>query len=199
MNVALVLYCHKVSVKMNANIFWKSERPRGFTWTRVFALTLALIATVLGSKGSAGHRAHLSDDLLRLEAVRSPQKTRVIIHGSRTDLETLARRHGVGIVRWLDGGAVFSANGHDLARLAADDLIDHLSDDPVVQTSMSISNKSTLAAQTRAGSPGLLGIGAIKTKYWTKTGGSHKSIGTMASAASPISVGSLSQEEVRWL
>jgi serine protease AprX len=146
---------------MNANIVWKSERPRGFTWTRVVALTIALIATVLGSKGSAGHRAHLSDDLLRLEAVRSAQKTRVIVHGSRTDIETLARRHGVGIVRWLSDGAVVAANGNDLNRLAADDFIQHLSGDPIVRTAMSISNKSTGAAQTRAGSPGLLGVGAI--------------------------------------
>ena len=146
---------------MHANIVWKSERPRGFTWTRVVALTIALIATVLGSKGSAGHRAHLSDDLLRLEAVRSVQKTRVIVHGSRTDIETLARRHGVGIVRWLTDGAVVAANGNDLNRLAADEVVDHLSGDPIVRTSMSISNKATGAAQTREGTGGLLGIGAV--------------------------------------
>src|SRR6185436_16478642 len=117
---------------MNANIVWNDGRPRRFSLMRLTALTFALVATVLGSKGSAGHRAHLSDDLLRLEAARSTRKVRVIVHGSRADLEALARRQGVGIVRGLDGGAVFSANGGDLNRLAADDLIDHLSDDPIV-------------------------------------------------------------------
>jgi serine protease AprX len=147
---------------MNRNIVWNNNRrPRTFGWPRVFVLTAVLVATALGSKGSAGHRAHLSDDLLRLEAARSPQKVRVIVHGSREELQALALRQGVGIVRWLNGGAVFAANGHDLARLAADDLIDHLSDDPIVRTSMSISNKSTGASQTRSGVAGLLGIGAI--------------------------------------
>ena len=146
---------------MNANIVWNGGRPRRLTWTKLAALTVALVATVLGSKGSAGHRAHLSDGLLRLEAARSNEKVRVIVHGSREELQALALRQGVGIVRWLNGGAVVAANGHDLARLAADNLVDHLSDDPIVQTSMSVSNKSTGAAQTRAGVPGLLGIGAI--------------------------------------
>jgi serine protease AprX len=147
---------------MNSNIVWNNDRRyQRIGWGRLVALTVVLVATVLGAKGSAGHRAHLSDDLLRLEAARSAKRVRVIVHGSRADLEALARRQGVGVVRWLDGGAVFSANGNDLNRLAADEIVDHLSDDPVVRTSMSISNKSTAAAQTRAGSPGLLGIGAV--------------------------------------
>jgi serine protease AprX len=147
---------------MNTNIIWNNKQSRRrFGWVRLVALTVVLVSTILGSKGSAGHRAHLSDDLLRLEAARSSQKVRVIVHGSREALQALALRQGVGVLRWLNGGAVFSANGHDLARLAADNLVDHLSGDPIVQTSMSISNKSTGAAQTRAGSPGLLGIGAI--------------------------------------
>jgi len=147
---------------MNTNIIWINKKTRRrLGWVRLTALTVALVSTILGSKGSAGHRAHLSDDLLRLEAARSNQKVRVIAHGSREELQALALRQGVGIVRWLDGGAVFSANGHDLARLAADSLVDHLSDDPIVRPSMSVSNKSTGAAQTRAGVAGLLGIGAI--------------------------------------
>ena len=143
------------------NIVWKSERPRGLTWTRVVALTVVLIATVLGSKGSAGHRAHLSDDLLRLEAVRSAQKTRVIVHGSRADLETLARRHGVGIVRWLEDGAVVAANGNDLNRLAADDFS---SISPGIRSSgrRCRSRTSQQAPRKRVPAlPVLLGIGAI--------------------------------------
>lgn len=147
---------------MNSNIVWNNDRPsRRFGWRRLLVLTVVLVATVLGAKGSAGHRAHLSDDLLRIEAARSAHKVRVILHGSRAELEALSRRHGVAVLRWLDGAAVVSANGYDLANLAADDVLDHLSGDPIVRTSMSISNKSSGAAQTRAGSGGLLGLAAV--------------------------------------
>jgi serine protease AprX len=88
-------------------------------------------------------------------------RVRVIAHGSRSDLQALALRHGLGIVRWVDGGAVFRANSEELARLAADTVVDHLSGDPIVRTSMAVSNKSTGAEKTRAGSGGILGLGGL--------------------------------------
>jgi serine protease AprX len=65
------------------------------------------------------------------------------------------------VVRWLGDGAVLSANGREIAALAADRAIDHLSGDALVRPAMKISNPSTLADQTRTGTGGLLGIGAI--------------------------------------
>jgi serine protease AprX len=85
----------------------------------------------------------------------------VIVHGDAQAIDAIARRHGVQILKRLAGGAVFSANGDEIARLSSDTAIDHLSGDLPVKTWMSVSNQSTGADQTRAGVGGLLGIGAI--------------------------------------
>jgi serine protease AprX len=137
------------------------ETPTRSLGARVFFGAL-LVATALSARGpSAQHRAHLSDDLLRHEANRAAARTRLIVHGSRSVLEAVAARHRVAVVRWLDDGAVLSANGRELAALAADRAIDHLSGDTLVRPAMKISNPSTLADQARTGTSGLLGIGAI--------------------------------------
>ena len=129
---------------------------------RLFVLFTLLLASAIGVRSSAqGPLAHLSDDLFRHASSRSADRVRVIVHGSRSDLQALATRHRLTVVRWLDEGAVLRANAAELASLAADGVVDHLSGDPIVQTSMSISNKSTAADQTRSGTGGLLGIGAV--------------------------------------
>src|SRR5687768_12485430 len=100
-----------------------------------------VVASAIGASGPAAqHRAHLSDDLLRHGSSRSSTRARVIVHGDRGSLEALAARHGVGVVRWLDGGAVLRLNGRELSALAADRTIDHLSADAIVRTAMKISN-----------------------------------------------------------
>ena len=107
------------------------------------------------------HRAGLSDDLLGHKARRTSARARVIVHGDDATLEALARRHGVRILRKLAGGAVLAANSRELEALTADNEVDHLSGDTLVQSWMSVSDKATAADQTRAGVSGLLGIGAI--------------------------------------
>jgi serine protease AprX len=148
---------------MNAKIEIDSVNPgrSARVRRRAAALFVVVLALALGSKGSAGHRAHLSDELLRHESRRAPDRVRVIVHGSRGDLQALAARHHLTVARWLNDGAVLRANGHELADLAADSVVDHLSGDSIVRTSMAVSNKSTGAQQTRTGTSGLLGIGAI--------------------------------------
>jgi subtilisin family serine protease len=125
------------------------------------ALIAVLVAPSYGVRG-AEHRAHLSSDLLRHEARGSSARVNVIVPGSADTIERLARQHHVTVVKWLSEGAVLSANSDELHELASDTGIDNLSGDPKVRVGMTVSNKTMLTDQTRAGAPGrLLGLGAI--------------------------------------
>jgi len=127
------------------------------------AILAALFASsILGVRGTAEpRRAHLSSDLVAHVAKHTKERARVIVRGTSADLEAVAARRGLQIVRYLPGGVVVLANSAEMTELAAEAGVDNLSGDVRVRTSMSISNKSTAADQTRAGKPGLLGIGAI--------------------------------------
>jgi len=127
------------------------------------AVVVALLATsVLGVRGAnEPRRAHLSSDLVAHVARHTKASARVIVRGSEADLDALAARHRLQIVAHLRGAAVVLANSAELEALSAESAIDNLSGDAVVRPSMSVSNQSTAADQTRAGKPGLLGIGAI--------------------------------------
>jgi serine protease AprX len=137
---------------------------RFFEKSRWIVAVAALCSlAVISVRGEAPrHRARLSDDLLKLEALKAPARSRVIVQGTRAEVQALAGRHGVSVVRWLRNGAVLRANGAEVARLAADTAIDQLSGDQIVRTAMQVSNRSTGAEDTWDGYPGLLfGIGAI--------------------------------------
>lgn len=127
-------------------------------------LKLAIIAAIaLGSTlgvGGQGRRAKVSTDLLSFEARRTTARTRVIVRGSRVEIEALASRHGLSIARWLNDSAVVLANSAQVTALAAER--DVLSGDVPVTPFMDVSAKATAADQVRAGYGGLLlGIGAI--------------------------------------
>jgi serine protease AprX len=140
--------------KRPPSLFARLQRP---------AIVLALLAssalTLRGS--SAEHRALLSSDLFAHQARHTKFRARVIVHGTDAHIDDLAYRHKLQIVRRLEGGAVLYANSAEVAELAADAGVDHLSGDAEVRTSMSVSNKSAAADQVWTGKPGLLGIGAI--------------------------------------
>lgn len=126
------------------------------------AIITAIVAGSIIGVGGQRHRAKLSLDLLEFESRRSSAPTRVIVRGSRAQIEALAARHGIGVARWLDDSAVLLANSTRLSALAADTAIDALSGDLPVEPFMGVSNRSTAADQTRAGTGGLLlGIGGI--------------------------------------
>ena len=122
-----------------------------------------LFAIILGSTlgvGGQRHRGKLSSDLLSFEARRSTARARVIVRGSRMEIEALASRHGLGIARWLDDSAVLLANSSQISTLAAER--DVLSGDAPVAPFMDVSTSSTAADQVRAGQAGLLlGLGSI--------------------------------------
>jgi serine protease AprX len=126
-------------------------------------VVIALVAaSALGLKGAnADHRAHLSLDLLAHQSRHTLARARVIVHGSDDEIDAIAGRHHLQIVRRLAGGAVLSANSSELGELAEDAGVDHLSGDLPVHNSMSVSNGAMAADQTRAGSSGLLGLASI--------------------------------------
>src|SRR5690348_11026805 len=117
-----------------------------------FSAAAALIfGFTLGLYGAGGHRAHLSLDLTNYESRHRPDPARVIVHGSRAEVEALAARHHLTIARVMDDSAVLLANSAQVTELAADPASDALSGDLPVTPFMSVSNGSTAADQTRGG------------------------------------------------
>ena len=117
-----------------------------------------LLGCTLALHGAGGHRAHLSLDLLKYEARHGKAPARVIVHGSRAEVEAIAAKHHLSIVRVLNDSAVLLANSAEITELAADTANEVLSGDVPVTPFMSVSNGSTAADQTRAGTPGILGL-----------------------------------------
>jgi serine protease AprX len=126
-------------------------------WSAIVAF---LLSSTLGLYGQA-HRAKLSLDLLRHETRHSTSRTRVIVRGSRLELEAMAARHHLTVARYLDDSAVLLANGAELTELASDTANEILSGDPAVAPFMTISERSTAADQVQAGTPGFFGIGRL--------------------------------------
>ena len=94
--------------KRSPSLFARLQRP---------AIVLALVAssalTLRGS--SAEHRALLSSDLFAHQAKRTKAKARVIVRGTDAELDALAYRHKLQIVRRLEGAAVLFANSDEVA------------------------------------------------------------------------------------
>jgi len=128
----------------------------------LIAIVTFMCASVFSVHGATPqHRAHLSADLSAHLGKHTTARARVIVRGSEAQLDALAARHHLQIVRRLPGAAVLLTNSAELNALAGDTDLDTLSGDLPVHTSMSVSNKATAADLVRAGSSGLLGLGGI--------------------------------------
>ena len=125
---------------------------------RFSAVAALVVGCTLALHGAGGHRAHLSVDLLKYEARHGTSPARVIVHGSRAEVEAIAAKHHLSIVRFLNDSAVLLANSAEITELAADTANEVLSGDVPVTPFMSVSNVSTAADQTRVGTPGILGL-----------------------------------------
>ena len=127
--------------------------------------SLGLQGSNVGRQGSnRARRAHLSADLTRHQARRTIARERVIVHGTDRDLNLLAARHRLRVVKRMRGAVVVLANSAELGDLSRDGVIDHLSGDLPVHSTTAISDASTAADQTRAGNAllaGLLGIAGV--------------------------------------
>ncbi len=134
--------------------------------TRVVAAAAALVAwSSLGLQGSnlglqgsrRDWRAHLSADLTKHQARKTTARERVIVHGTDRELDLLASRHRLTVVKRMHGAAVVLANSAELGDLSRDPAVDHLSGDLPVNNSTMSADKSTGADQTRAGNTLLVG------------------------------------------
>src|SRR6476620_3234964 len=125
--------------------------PR-FVRRTVFALTLAS-TTWLAAPPAAAHLARLDADLERTLAEGS-QAIDVIVHGSRDEVDALARRYNLTVRKYLKSGAVLQVSAGQLDELSRDEALDHLSADAAVQSS-SITTESIGADQVWSGTGSL--------------------------------------------
>src|SRR5215831_17562897 len=134
---------------------------RSLAKVAVAALVAGVALVISIPKVRAGHRAHLSLDLLAHEAQHSTGRKRVIVTGDPAQVAAIAARHQLQVLRLLENGAVLSASSSELTDLAADGDVPSLSGDMPVRPWMTVSNLASAADQVRAGTSGLLGIGAV--------------------------------------
>jgi serine protease AprX len=124
----------------------------------------AAVAAATAPRGTSHlrQRASLSDDLRAFQAAHSTKAVRVIAHGTEDNVRAVAARHGLSVVRVLNGASVLEATSAQIDALRDEPGIEHLSGDLPVADFMSVSLQATAANQVRAGkSGGLLGLGGI--------------------------------------
>ena len=157
----LLIETREYSTSLSSHLMSHQTQARGL-WNRRIAGTLIclIFGSAFGIQGAQRpHRALLSLDLLSHEGRRTAARKRVIVHGTRAEVQAIAERHRLTPVRvFEDGGAVFSVNSSELTDLASDGLVDHISPDSRVHLMMTVSNTSTGATQVRTGTKGLLGL-----------------------------------------
>jgi len=102
---------------------------------------LAVSADALAS----GHKARLSGDLADHLSAGS-QSIRVIVHGSRAEVDAIAARYNLVVGRYLTSGAVLVVNAGQLAALRDDDAVDHLSGDLRIRSSVDAATFESLGA-----------------------------------------------------
>ena len=135
--------------------------PRTLSPRRLALLASLLFIGAIATGAQDKHRARLSDDLPKHESKHSSSRVSVIVQGSHDEIASLAAKHHIVVIKWLGTGAVVSANSNEITDLASDAGVDHLSGDPLVRGGLAVSNLAIGADLTRAGAPGLLGIGGI--------------------------------------
>ena len=125
---------------------------------RAHSLAVALACASLlfaasPAAAAAAHRARLSADLADHLAAGS-QTIRVIVHGTRAEVDALAQRYNLTIAKYLQSGAVFVVNAGQLAAMQQDDSQDHLSGDVRIKSSVDAAGVESIGAdQVWAGSP----------------------------------------------
>ena len=135
----------------------------------VAAVLVVFSSLALYAQGSnINRRAHLSADLTRHQARHTTRRERVIVHGTDSDLDGLASRYRLKIIKRMHGAAVVLANSAELSDLSLDRSVDHLSGDVAVNSSTitrpadgsgSDTRRKRAALSARLGIPGVDGRG----------------------------------------
>jgi len=129
---------------------------------RAIAIGACVLTGSAGPAMAAGPKARLSADLADHLAAGS-QAVRVIVHGTKAEVDAVAARYNLRIGRYMASGAVFIVNAGQLAALRDDGTVDHLSGDLRIKSSVDQVTAETVGAdQVWEGSedlPGLTGDG----------------------------------------
>ena len=116
------------------------------------SLATAAIALLVVTAAQAGpRRARLSKDLVDRLAAGDQSSTRVIVSGSREQIDTLATRYGVRIYKTLRNGAVLEVTGGQLDALTQDPGVDSVSSDAPVRRMMAVTTSAIGADQVWSG------------------------------------------------
>jgi serine protease AprX len=131
----------------------RSPRRHPFAGAAATAvLTASIVFAASPAAAALAHKARLSADLADHLSAGS-QSIRVIVHGTRADVDALAARYNLKIARYLQSGAVFLVNAGQLAAMRQDETQDHLSGDIRIQSSVSAADVESVGAdQVWAGS-----------------------------------------------
>ena len=124
----------------------RSPRRRPLAGVATAAVLFASIVFAASPAAAAGaHSARLSADLADHLSAGS-QLIRVIVHGTRAEVDALAQRYNLRIAKHLQSGAVFVVNAGQLAAMRQDDTQDHLSGDIRIQSSVAASDLESVGA-----------------------------------------------------
>jgi serine protease AprX len=129
----------------------RSRDRRPFARSVATAIACAWLLFV-ASPAAAAHQARLSADLTDHLSAGS-QAIRVIVHGTRAEVDALASRYNLQIVKYLQSGAVFLVNAGQLDAMRQDETQDHLSGDIRIRSSVAAADAQSIGAdQAWAGS-----------------------------------------------
>jgi len=110
------------------------------------AFVFASIIVAATPAAAAGvHSARLSADLADHLSAGS-QSIRVIVHGTKADVDALAARYNLKIAKYMQSGAVFLVNAGQLGAMRQDESQDHLSGDIRIQSSVDAADVESIGA-----------------------------------------------------
>ncbi|MGH2359694.1 MAG: S8 family peptidase [bacterium] len=121
---------------------------RRMTATAVFLIVSMSLATAAEAQG---RRARLSADLADHLAAGSASID-VIVHGTRAEVDALARKYNVRVKRYMRSGAVLRVTAGQLEALQGDESQEHLSADVPIRSIADVTAQSIGADQVWAGS-----------------------------------------------
>ncbi len=117
---------------------------------RVLTLTACLALAGAVVPAAAAPRARLSADLNE-DLSKGAQAIDVIVHGDQAAVDALARQYNLVVKRYLKSGGVLRVNAGQLAALADDPTVDHLSADARVHSSDAVTAQAIGADQVWTG------------------------------------------------
>jgi hypothetical protein len=111
----------------------------------VAAFVVAALAYAAAPAFAQAHHARLSADLADHLSAGS-QAIRVIVHGTRAEVDALAARYNLTVARYMRSGAVLLVNAGQLAAIRQDGSQDHLSGDIPIRSSVDEADVASVGA-----------------------------------------------------